>query len=44
MVTGVHQNVTGSILIGYRIRVDQREYITDENALRLLFTLGTREA
>ena len=23
--------------------VDQREYITDENPLRLLFTLGTRD-
>ena len=25
-----YQNVTGSLLIGYRIRVYQREYITDE--------------
>ena len=41
MVTVVHHNVTGSLLIGYRIRV---EYITDENPLRLLFTLGTRES
>ena len=43
MVTCVHEKATGSILIGYRIRVDKREYLADGNPLRLPFTLGTRE-
>ena len=42
MVIYAYHNVTGNLMIGYRISLYQKEYIT-MRPLRLLFTLGTRE-